>query len=414
MMKPVAMDLASLDPATVIRPSTVRRRYWRSERVWFDGDSWFDALLADIAAARRTVDLETYIFADDHTGARVLAALRAAAARGVHVRLLVDGVGAGLWLMRRAAELHAGGTGAREAAPDVRVFHPLPWLLFSRAYRRTSRLWAMFRLLLRINRRDHRKLCIIDQHAAWIGSFNVTDDHVGARSGERCWRDTGARVEGTAVRELVDAFNHTWRRSWRLGRARLRPPELWRGRRPLGASGLVRINTRLADRRGMYRELLHRIDGARRRVWITAAYFVPNRRLVAALGRAARNGVDVRMLVPAKSDVVFMPWVAAAFYDALLKEGVRIFEYQPRVLHAKTVLIDDWLTVGSTNLNYRSLLHDLEVEVVLLHPRTHRLLERAFLADLDCAREVTTDDWRRRPWLHRWMGRQALRLRRWL
>ena len=93
---------------------------------------------------------------------------------------------------------------------------------------------------------------------------------------------------------------------------------------------------------------------------------------------------------------------------------MRIYEFQPRILHAKTLLIDDWLTVGSTNLNYRSLLHDLEAEVVLLHPRTHRLMERAFLADLECSREVTLDDWRRRPWLQKWFGRIALRARYWL
>lgn len=385
----------------------MRRRYWRSERIWFDGDSYWDGVVADIAAARHSVDFETYILADDALGARVCTALLAAADRGVHVRLMVDGVGAGAWVKRRAAELQR-----RQLA--VRVFHPLPWLLGARTTGGGSRVARMFRMLLRVNRRDHRKVCVIDRRIAWVGSFNVSVDHLSSVRCGDCWRDTGARVEGAAVHELVDAFAYTWRRSWRLTRTAMRPPIVWKGHRPLGGSGLVRLNHRLAGRRRMYEELIHRIANARRRVWITAAYFVPDHRLVGALAQAARNGVDVRLLMPAKSDVLFMPWVASAFYQALLAPGVRIFEFQPRILHAKTVFIDDWLTVGSTNLNYRSLLHDLEAEVVLLHPRTHRLMERAFLADLDCAVEVTLDDWRRRPWLQKWFGRVALRARYWL
>ena len=400
------MDLVmKAPPALELGPR--RQRYWRSERIWFDGDAYWDGVLADIAVSQRSVDFETYILADDALGGRVSAALMTAADRGVHVRLLVDGVGAGAWVKRCAPELQR-----RQLA--VRVFHPLPWLLGSRAYGGASRLARMFRMLLRVNRRNHRKVCVIDRRIAWVGSFNVSSDHLtSVRCGD-CWRDTGARVEGTAVHELVDAFGHTWRRSWRLTRTRLRPPLLWKHQHQGGGSGLVRLNHKLAGRRRMYDEVVHRITNARRRVWITAAYFVPNKRLVAALSQAARNGVDVRLLMPAKSDVLFMPWVSSAFYQALLSPGVRIFEFQPRILHAKTMLIDDWLTVGSTNLNYRSLLHDLEAEVVLLHPRTHRLMERAFLADLECSREVTLDDWRRRPWLQKWFGRIVLRARYWL
>jgi len=388
-------------------PGLTRQQYWRSERIWFEGDAYWDGVLADIAAARSSVDFETYIFTDDALGQRVSTALMAAADRGVYVRLLVDGVGAGAWVKRRAGELQS-----RQLA--VRVFHPLPWLLGARAYGGASRLARMFRMLLRVNRRNHRKVCIIDQRLAWVGSFNVSVDHLVSVRCDDCWRDTGARVEGSAVHELVDAFAHTWRRSWRLTRTTMRPPLMWKGHGRRAVSGLVRLNHKLAGRRGMYDELIHRIGHARRRVWITAAYFVPNKRLVAALSQAARNGVDVRLLMPAKSDVLFMPWVSSAFYQALLAPGVRIYEFQPRILHAKTLLIDDWLTVGSTNLNYRSLLHDLEAEVVLLHPRTHRLMERAFLADLECSREVTLDDWRRRPWLQKWFGRIALRARYWL
>ena len=396
-----------MEAPPALEPGQRRQRYWRSERIWFDGDAYWDGVLADIAAAKHSVDFETYIFADDVLGARVSGALMAAADRGVHVRLLVDGVGAGAWVKRRAPEL-------QRRQLSVRVFHPLPWLLGARAYGGASRIARMFRMLLRVNRRDHRKVCVVDRRLAWVGSFNVSSDHLASVRGGDCWRDTGARVEGVAVHELVDAFAYTWRRSWRLTRTQLNPPLLWKNHKPEGNSGLVRLNHKLAGRRKMYDELIHRIANARRRVWISAAYFVPSKNLVEALSQAARNGVDVRLLMPAKSDVLFMPWVSSAFYRALLTPGVRIYEFQPRILHAKTLLIDDWLTVGSTNLNSRSLLHDLEAEVVLLHPRTHRLMERAFLADLESSCEVVLDDWRRRPWLQKWCGRIALRARYWL
>ncbi len=405
------MGLALQDPTVATSApasSPARRLYWRSEKIWFDGDAFFDALIEDIGRARVTVDLQTYIFHDDNLGARVTAALRAAAARGVAVRLLVDGAGGGLWIAKHGRDLVSDQIA-------VRIYHPLPWLMFSQVYSGRSGLARMFRMVLQVNRRTHRKMCLIDQRVAWIGSFNCSGCHCRTYRCEDSWRDTGARVEGLAVAELYQSFNWVWRRSWRLSRRQMRPPVVWPGvlkRRE--ESGLVRLNDTLRQRRRMFRELIDRIAGAKRRVWVTAAYFVPNHRLVTALGRAARNGIDVRMLMPTKSDVVFMPWVSAAFYLALLKQGVRIYEYLPRVLHAKTVMIDDWLTVGSTNLNYRSLLHDLEADIVLLHPRTHKAYERAYLDDLAQAREVTIDDWRRRPWRQKWLGRIALRIRYWL
>jgi cardiolipin synthase A/B len=191
-------------------------------------------------------------------------------------------------------------------------------------------------------------------------------------------------------------------------------PFIWRGHKPTKLSGLVRLNNKLALRRKNYRDLLARIAAARERIWITNAYFVPRGGLLRALGAAAKAGVDVRILVPAKSDIIFMPWVAAAFYYGLLKSGVRVFEYQPAVLHAKTMLIDDWMTVGSSNLNSRSMFHDLEADVVLSTCESLRALEAAFERDLGQSKEVILADWLKRPILQRWLGRIALRAKRWL
>jgi cardiolipin synthase len=157
---------------------------------------------------------------------------------------------------------------------------------------------------------------------------------------------------------------------------------------------------------------LVKILGSQRRVWITNAYFVPDASLIRVLGVAAEAGVDVRIVVPAFSDVVFIPWVTSAFHLGLLRAGVRIFEYTGTVLHAKTMLIDDWGLVGSSNLNHRSLLHDLEADVVLASEEATSALAEQFVADCGHSREVTLRNWKSRPLLERIVGRMLLVVRR--
>jgi cardiolipin synthase len=386
------------------RRTGLRQDYWRSERLVVDGDEWFAGILADIAAARSRIDFEVYILDDDEAGARLCAALGAAAARGVQVRLLVDGAGASQWIWKRAPEL-------MRSPVALRVYHPLPIQMFSPAFVGHSRLLTMAHELVWINRRDHRKMVLIDRRIAWVGSFNVSANVLPSVTGDKAWRDAGARVEGRAVDELMAAFTTAWEKSWRFNRHRLLAPGLRPPRSAPAESGLVRLNYRLRMRRRRYEELLRRIAGARQRVWIAMAYFVPGRRLIAALGDAAARGVDVRLMMSARSDIAFMPWVALCFHSALLGRGVHIFSYQPRFLHAKTVLVDDWLSVGSTNLNARSLLHDLEADVVLLAPASLRRMADIFARDCAQSKEVCQADCQGRPWLERFVAWFALRFR---
>jgi cardiolipin synthase len=141
-------------------------------------------------------------------------------------------------------------------------------------------------------------------------------------------------------------------------------------------------------RRRSLREFLIRLETAKRRIWLTTPYLAPTAAVLRSLGVAARNGADVRILVPRKSDVFFMPWIANAFYSPLLADGVRIYEYLPRFLHAKSVIVDDWAVVGTSNMNRRSLIHDLEVDVVLQHPNSLQDLSQEFLVDLRCSEEI--------------------------
>jgi cardiolipin synthase len=211
-------------------------------------------------------------------------------------------------------------------------------------------------------------------------------------------------VEGPDVAVLVDTFEEVWLGSWRRLRRRLR-------KRQRSASSLIRLNVHRRQRRENYLDLLIRIVRAQERVWITNAYFVPDGSLVRALAIAAQSGVDVRILVPRFSDIIFMPWVASAFHLGLLQAGVKVFEYQRSILHAKTMLLDDWALVGSSNLNHRSLLHDLEADVVLADPLATKELGERFREDCAGAREITLGNWRARPWVERMLGRVLLWVR---
>lgn len=173
----------------------------------------------------------------------------------------------------------------------------------------------------------------------------------------------------------------------------------------------MRLNVRRAQRRENYLDLLVRIVGARRRILIENAYFVPDGSLLRALRAAAEGGADVRIVVPAVSDIFFIPWVTSAFHVGLLRAGVRIFEYTGGMMHAKTMLIDEWGLVGSSNLNHRSLFHDLEADVVLASEEASRSLEVQFEHDCRASREITLNTWRERPWIERALGRLLLWVR---
>jgi cardiolipin synthase len=268
----------------------------------------------------------------------------------------------------------------------------------------------MRQFISRINRRDHRKLVLVDRWVTFTGSHNICDQQWRGRDDQLPWRDTSVRLEGGPVMQLVDAFERAWqpvpgRELSQLGRP------LRRDRR---SSPLIRLSTTIGHRRRHSRQLLARLREARNRIWITTAYFVPPPGLMRALRRAARRGVDVRILVPAQSDVVFMPWVAATFYRPLVNAGALVWEYSAaRPLHAKSLIVDDWFTVGSTNLNHRSFIHDLELDVVLSRKESHAALERIFAQDLDLARCVTNEETSSQPMIARLAGHLLLPLRRW-
>ncbi len=380
---------------------------WDTELVESDFDRYLTALITDIDAAQHSILIEVYILGNDPIAERIEAALIAAAQRGLRVLLAVDGIGSGSWIENRAATLTQQGI-------RVRVYHPPPWLVAGFSVPTRERMAASAHWLRYVNRRNHRKICLIDCNLAWVGSMNLVADHSRALSGDNAWRDVVARVTGPDTIIFGRAIIAAWVHSWRMRGQRLYPSfTLERKNINLPATSLVLLNHGVLQRHAFYTSLLKRIKNARQKVWIANAYFVPQQTLLTALGQAAANGADVRILLPGRNDHWFMQYVARTFIDRLHQLGVHVHEYLPSMLHAKTMIIDEWCSVGSTNLNSRSLLHDLEADVVLVKPESRQHLEAIFTTDLDKSLEVTTDA--NRPSLFtRIIGSLILILRRWI
>lgn len=375
-------------------------RRWTSEIIYESGDRYFADLLAAIDSAESSVWLETYIFEAGPLAERILAALIKARARGLSVRIIIDGLGSADWTSEKIENLAARGI-------DVFVFHPLPW-------QRRELSWHHVLLRLReffgrLNQRQHRKVCIIDQKKAFAGGMNISLQHCREFVGVKAWRDFGVQVEGSGVASLVEAHEILRRR------CRQDLFSTWLETRKLKKRHpLVRANDRRIWRRQLMRNLVQRVYHSERRVWLVSPYFVPNRQLLRALRFSAWMGVDVRVLLPRQSDVAISRWLNQAFYRQLVGAGVRIYEYLPAVLHGKVVQIDDFVTIGSSNLNHRSLQHDLELDLVIKEEQNIAKMRELFLQDLQQSQEIKSNEWERRGWWQRGLEWLALRFRYWM
>ena len=372
------------------------------ENIFVDGSDFFSSLLNDINNAQHSIDMETYIFKGDKLGEDIAAALIAAAHRQVNIRVLVDGAGSPIW----------GGSMTRrleKAGIDTRIFHPFPWRIWhwSRSVIRLPLLLKVIYLLLKINSRNHRKVCVIDEKIVYIGSFNISKCHLKPEDGGQGWRDTGVRLENANLDDLSMAFQAAWNHIPVSERMKV----IFRH---FNKNPIIRLNNTWQRRRILHKNLLRRITHCKERIWITNAYFVPDNVLLKTLTEAAQKGIDVRILLPRKSDVFVMPWASTTFYYSLLKSGVRIFEYLPNILHAKTLILDNWISVGSSNLNHRSLLHDLEVDVNLQLATSKNKILKQFTHDLENSSEISLKNWHARPLYQRLIGRLALYMKYWI
>lgn len=316
---------------------------WNTEQLVSSASDYYEMLLQDIDRATQRVALAVYIFSLDDVGCRVVDGLVRAAERGVEVKVTVDGVGSADDAEFIAKKLFAVGA-------KLKIFHPLPW--YWRSYRWSitpgPALKKFYYFIASLNRRDHRKFCVIDDSVAWCGSFNLCNDHLDQISP---WRDYAARLTGPAVSSLGNNFEAVW-----CGKLHT-VEEL--------SLHYFRTNISRRSRRFRNHLLAHRIRHARQRVWICNAYFSPSGAVIRAIKAARNRQVDVRLIVAGRSDVALFPFLSSTYYADLLKLGVKIYRYQTGILHAKLMLVDQQCVVGSTNLNHRSFYHDLELDVVL-------------------------------------------------
>jgi cardiolipin synthase A/B len=345
-----------------------------------DGNTTYDALGAAIDAAKHYVHAEYYLIRRDATAGWLRERLIAAAKRGVRVRLLVDGYGS-FWLTPRWRRP------LRAAGAQMAFFLP-----------------ARLLFLQPMNLRNHRKIVVVDGEVAFTGGINVGNEYRGAA---QPWRDTHLRLRGPVVRDLARVFGQDWhfatRRPLPAEEAIDEQPE------PADAPGTATIAVVRSgpDLQGAAREAIHRvffsaITLARTRVQVTTPYFIPDRSIVVALQAAALRGVDVRLLLPSRSNhrVVFQ--AGRSFYEELLEAGVGIYEYGPGMIHAKTMVVDGTVSlVGSANMDVRSFKLNFEVHTVIRDAPTAAGLEDCFEADLRVSPRIDAAVWRQRGRLQR-------------
>ncbi len=380
---------------------------WDSIQLYFSGDEYFRDVVKAIELAQEEIILESYIFNMDPIGMRILNALSSAQNRGVKVQILIDGVGSfnWAWSLREFCE---------QNLLHLRIYHPIPLRLdFIRkiSWRNLRRILFLLR---KINKRNHRKVVLIDRHTAFLGSLNISQVHTKEFMGDRAWRDTGIKVTGSPLVQLRKSCLEAWVTA-RVERLLL-PSSLWRRRHRLRQRGdeVLRLNSSLKWRYSLLRDLNRRLRRAEHRILITNAYFLPRRSVLRSLRKAAQRGVYVGLCLPAISDVPPVRWASRSLYDKLLRAGVHIFEYQHQMLHAKTLVVDEWATVGSHNLNHRSLNHDLEVEVVLNQKEWVAPIMKQWEADVQQSHPVTAEDVGNLSWLERMFAHLVYWFRYWL
>lgn len=377
--------------------------YWESEEIFFDGDQYFDRLIGDIESARVSITVEVYIFNDDLLGRKLAGHLVAAQIRGVKVQVMVDGVGSYNFYDHLSKLFEKRGV-------TFRTYNPLPFI--HPYYGKMSILRKMNIFILRfmrMNKRNHRKLVTIDENILYSGSFNFAAEHTSLHH-EGKWKDIGIRVTGPMVKYGVLNFKRNWRlRDYYRYKKHLKklPRSNWR-------HSPLRMNHTIMMKSYFYKNFLNRIHHAQKRIWFVTPYFIPRRRIIRLLGAAASRGVDVRILTTWKTDVKLFRALQFFYYPYLLSKGVKVFQYSDSVLHAKNYIIDDWTTVGSTNLNHRSLIHDLEVDLVVQEPENLKKIEAHFLELTGKLPQMTNEILKKRTFLDRMMSRLYFLFRYWL
>ena len=352
-----------------------------SLHLFTEGDILYEAMLGSIASARNNILLESYIFGDDEVGWEFAEALAEKAGRGIEVLLHLDAAGTRL-------------RGGRKFEKYLRE-HNIQLKWFNR--------WS-WSDPLRYNRRQHRKLLVVDKSDAYIGGFNIHRQSSHSLFGRERWRDAHVRFSDALALQAAEMFYAFWD-----GRVHWAVPDNG------GATSVLVPNNSAECRYLLNCFITAMLSCAKHFIYLTTPYFVPDNRTMKALTDSAGRGVDVRILVPAKSNIPLAYWAGRHLYSALLRAGIRIYEYQPGLMHAKTIVVDSsWGTVGSSNFDYRSFFLNYELNMITRDRALCRKLRNQFLEDLSQADEVTDGRWSARGLTSHFCESAGWFLRRWL
>jgi cardiolipin synthase len=360
-----------------------------------DGPATYAAMFRALSEASRTIDIQSYIFDEvDHDGVRLSGLLVERFQAGVMVRVLVDGVGS----MGSGKTL---GLLESQGIPTC-IFNPVTPSLFRPA---------------RLNHRDHRKVVVVDGDDAFAGGVNFSrvyrrgSTFPSGASGEVIedgWRDTHVRIRGPGGRRLAELFADSWAKQKCGDQDKPGSGSTARAVVPKQGETVIQVipSSPDSERNLTYLSVLGAVAFARQSIAVTMAYFVPDEQLEDALIAAALRGVDVRLILPAFSDFSGVFHAGRSHYTRLLRGNVRIYEQQNALLHAKTVVIDKiWSTVGSTNWDWRSFVHNDEISIVVIDEGFARRMQQLFEKDLENASEVSLEEWLERPWTNRLLER---------
>lgn len=376
----------------------------------FDGPQTMAEMMKAIAAAKDHINFETYIFDQDELGMKFADLLIKKQREGVVVNVIYDSVGTIGVPQEFFDRMKEGGV-------KLIAFNPV------NPAKARGNGW-------KLNARDHRKMLIVDGKVGFTGGINISDTYSksspfrngsgragsgsgggsspGREKGENDvgWRDTHVRIEGPAVQAMQWLFVQAWIEQ---DADDLRDAKYFTQVAPAGDKVVRVLGSRPEGRFEIYKALLLAMQEAKKSIHITCAYFVPDDQTMQALTDAARRGVEVQLVLPSVSDSGLVFHAGRAFYQPLLEAGVKIYELRLSVLHAKTVVIDGvWSTVGSTNLDRRSFLHNSEVNVIVMGDVFGLEMEKAFKEDLRNSKEVTLVEWNKRPLSNRlkeWLAR---------
>ncbi|RPI33816.1 MAG: hypothetical protein EHM54_10290 [Nitrospiraceae bacterium] len=339
--------------------------------LWKEQES-FQVIFDSIKNAKEQICLMFYIFRNDETGKELAEILKQKAREGINVHILYDHFGSLFTPMKFWKSL-------REVGIQIRASRPFKW---------TSPLHYVHR--------DHRKLIIIDGEIAFTGGLNIANEYRGYHilKKKKGWRDTGIFLEGPVAEKLLEEFKKSW--------------IIWKGipidfKKTIppvkdGLPVLPIFASSARGRRQMRKLLYYGINNASEIICLTTAYFTPSRRMLQILANAVRRGVEVKLLLPGKSDVSSAHYAGRAFFAKLLRSGIRIYNYRGEILHAKTSVFDkQWSIIGSANLDFQSLRRNDEGNVGIIDRGFGEQMAGIFSEDLKNSEEITLTDWLQRP-----------------